>query len=191
MAALVWLAWAPRRCWPWPCCCLPAVTALTKCLKGNFKGQGLWSCEGERVTVKTFFCFVCVESWNTVVFLHPRRVSVTVFHSLPGPAQLQQVWVEIPQAEQLQQDFPGTSSVPVLGLMCAGSHHGRKAMLGVSCSPSARGVPVCAALLSRLQMLLQHIVIKCHGTGTQLCTVIIRSVAYNSSLDCHWLGIKQ
>lgn len=64
-------------------------------------------------------------------------------------------------------------------------------MLSVSPLPSARGLPVCAEPLSRLQMLLQHIVIKCHGTGTQLCTVIIHSVAYNSSLDCHRLGIKQ
>lgn len=64
-------------------------------------------------------------------------------------------------------------------------------MLSVSHLTSAQGHRVCSALPGRLQMLLQHIVIKCHGISTQLCTIIICSVAYNSSLDCHQLGIKQ
>lgn len=56
---------------------------------------------------------------------------------------------------------------------------------------SAQGHHVCSVLPSCLQMLLQHIVIERPGISTQLCTIIICSVAYNSSLDCHQLGIKQ
>lgn len=139
--------------------------ALTKFLKGNFEVRGLWSLKGDRVTVKSFsfFCLRC--TLNTVVFLHPRSVCIMVFCSLPSSVLLQQVWIEVssPIVEEPQQGFPGPSSVLGSGPVSTGSHHGRKMMLSVSYLTSAQGHSGCSALLSRLQMLLQHIVIKCHG----------------------------
>lgn len=163
--------------------------ALIKILKGNFKFQGFWLLKGGREMVKSFYLFrlLCIlkHSWISASqkCLDFRGFLSAWLCSAPGLDK------GLPPVLNSLSQAPLAHRAQLRCCLCRAISRGHEdAQQGFNPSP---GRCVCSAPLSCLQMLLQHIVIKCHGISTQPCAIIAFTVAYNSSLACHQLGRKQ
>lgn len=151
----------------------------------KFQLPGFWVAQGSRR-----------ESRKLLLVLFALHPEMQLDFCMPAVSGF--LWFPLCPAPALAETFPsgwagsarlpwhsGLSAAPV----CAGAQPWHEdAQQGFNPSP---GHCLCSAPPGCLQMLLQHIVIKCHGINTQPCAIIAFTVAYNSSLACHQLGRKQ